>query len=86
MSLRWGMPKHTSLSFQSANIMNRHVVTVTCHMILWKSTSINTLWTHFGFTIPFLSTTPSAFLSSDRPDTRPRFGWSGAFIDTRLWW
>lgn len=38
------------------------------------STSINTLWTHFGFTIPFLSTTLSAFPSSDRPDIRPQFG------------
>jgi len=36
-------------SFRAANIMNRHVVTVNCHMILWKSTSIDTLWTYMGF-------------------------------------
>lgn len=29
--------------------MNRHVVTVNYHMILWKSTSIDTLWTYMGF-------------------------------------
>lgn len=35
--------------FRTANIMNRHVVTVICHMILWKSTLIDTLWTYMGF-------------------------------------
>lgn len=35
--------------FRAANIMNRHVITVICHLILWKSTSIDTLWTYMGF-------------------------------------
>lgn len=43
--------RHTIIctSFRAVNIMNRHVVTVNCHMILWKSTSIDTLWTYMGF-------------------------------------
>lgn len=43
--------------FRTANIMNRHVVTVNCCMILQKSTSIDTLWTYMGFTILSQSTT-----------------------------
>lgn len=43
--------------FRTANIMNRHVVTVNCCMILQRSTSIDTLWTYMGFTILSQSTT-----------------------------
>lgn len=43
--------------FRTVNIMNRHVVTVNCCMILQESTSIDTLWTYMGFTILSQSTT-----------------------------
>lgn len=43
--------------FRTVNIMNRHVVTVNCCMILQESTLIDTLWTYMGFTILSQSTT-----------------------------
>ena len=76
MSLRWGMLLHTFLSFQNANIMNRHVVTVTCRMILRISTSINTLWDSFRiypypfylllYRLSYLRTDPTPIFDSDR--------------------
>lgn len=45
----WGKTTYACPSFRTANIMNRHVVTVNNHMILWKSTLIDTLWTYMGF-------------------------------------
>nr|WP_156150190.1 hypothetical protein [Bacteroides acidifaciens] len=63
-------------SFRTANIMNRHVVTVTCHMILWKSTLIDTLWDLFRiypspfylllYRLSYFQTDPTPVFNSDR--------------------
>ena len=68
--------------FRTANIMNRHVVTVNCCMILQRSTSIDTPLNLYGF---YHTLSIYYFLSYiGRSHNDLKFPESGAFIDTRL--
>lgn len=72
---RWAISANACL-FQAVNIMNRHVVTVNIHMILWRSTLIDTLWDLFRiypspfylllYRLSYLQTDPTPVFNSDR--------------------